>query len=82
MRVQSGEENYRRTFKITTIEHLTPIELIKDRLNEYQKALQKSFKSYQENHITKLVHDEHKKNLEPKIFQYKQAVNILENWIE
>ena len=64
------------------MEHITPIELLKQRLNEYEKALQKSFISYQENHITKLVHQEHKDNLEPKIFEYKQAINTLNQWLD
>ena len=59
---------------------MTPLELLKEKLNEYEKALQKSFKYFQEAKISSELHETHKKNLEPKIFQYKQAINILETW--
>ena len=67
---------------IEEMEHLKPKELLKQRLNEYEKALQKSFESYQKNNITLLVHKEHKTNLELLIFQYKQALEILNQWLD
>ena len=59
---------------------MTPIELLKEKLNEWEKALQKSFIIFKEGGIDSTLHETHKKNLEPKIFQYKQAINILETW--
>ncbi|HLD89428.1 MAG TPA: hypothetical protein VI911_00150 [Patescibacteria group bacterium] len=56
---------------------MTPKELITNQLNEYQKALHKSFESFKKGEITKELHETHKGNLEPKIFQYKQALNCL-----
>ena len=63
------------------MEHLKPIDLLKQRLNEYEKALQKSFESYQKGNIIIQTHQTHKSNLEPKIFEYKQAIQYLEVWI-
>jgi hypothetical protein len=61
--------------------HITPIELLKERLQVYERALQKSFEESQ-----KTGDDSdfkvHKSNLEPKIFQYKQAINCLETWLD
>lgn len=59
---------------------MTPIELLKEELNKWEKALQRSFKCFQGAEINSELHETHKKNLEPKIFQYKQAINILEIW--
>ena len=59
---------------------MTPIELLKKQLNEYERALQKSFKSFQDGLLNKEFHETHKKNLEPKIFEYKKAINLLEQW--
>lgn len=56
---------------------MTPIETLTECLIEFEKALQKSLKSYQEGKISKELHEVHKKNLEPKILQYKKAIQIL-----
>ena len=60
--------------------HCTPIELLEERLSEYEKALQKSFISFSDNKINEAEFIIHKKNLQPKIFDYKQAIEILKNW--
>jgi len=49
-------------------------------LFEYEKALQKSFESYQKGQLDKATHELHKSNLNPKIFQYKQAIELLKHW--
>jgi hypothetical protein len=56
---------------------MNPIEILTECLIEYEKALQKSLKSYQEGKISKELHEIHKKNLEPKIQKYKKAIQIL-----
>ena len=61
---------------------MKPIELLKNQLNSYEKSLHKSFLFYKEGKIDEETHKTHKKNLEPKIFQYKQAIQILNNWID
>ena len=61
---------------------MKPIELLKDQLNEYQKALHKSFESFKKGEITKELHETHKANLQSKIFQYKQALNFLNQWFD
>jgi len=60
--------------------HLTPIELLEERLYMYERALQKSFLDYKKTGDETLYRT-HKENLEPKIFQYKQAVNYLKQWL-
>ena len=60
--------------------HCKPIELLQERLTEYEKALQKSFISLRDKQITPEVHDIHKRNLNPLIFEYKRAIEILKNW--
>ena len=60
--------------------HCKPIELLQERLTEYEKALQKSFISFRDKQITHQEHDVHKKNLNPLIFEYKKAIEILNNW--
>jgi hypothetical protein len=61
---------------------MNPIDLLKKQLNEYEKALHRSFESFKSGQITKDLHETHKSNLEPKIFKYKQAIQILSNWID
>jgi len=61
---------------------MTPKELLKNQLFEYEKALQKSFESYRKGDITKELHETHKGNLQPLIFQYKQALNCLNQWLD
>jgi hypothetical protein len=61
---------------------MTPRELLRNQLSEYEKALHKSFESCKSGHITKVLHETHKGNLEPKIFQYKQAIQVLDTWLD
>lgn len=60
----------------------TPIELLKDKLNELETALHKSFESFKAGQITIEVHETHKDNLQPLIFTYKRAIQFLENFID
>jgi len=60
--------------------HLTPIELLKDRLSQYERALHKSFESFKRKEIIGELHIKHKTNLQAIIFEYKQAINYLETW--
>ena len=60
--------------------HCKPIELLQERLIEYEKALQKSFISFRDKKITEEEHNIHKRNLNPLIFDYKKAIEILKNW--
>jgi hypothetical protein len=62
------------------MEHIQPIELLKQRLNEYEKALHKSFESFKAGQISGDLHCTHKGNLQPLIFKYKQAIEVLTNW--
>lgn len=57
-----------------------PIELLQERLTEYEKALQKSFISFRDKKISEEEHNIHKRNLNPLIFEYKHAIDILKNW--
>lgn len=59
---------------------MTPLKLLENQLFEYEKALQKSFESYQKGQLDKATHELHKSNLNPKIFQYKQAIELLKHW--
>lgn len=61
---------------------MTPKELITNQLNEYEKALHKSYESFKAGQITKELHEIHKANLQPLIFQYKQALNYLNQWMD
>jgi len=61
---------------------MTPKELLKIELNKYEKALHKSFESFRAGQITKELHKTHKDNLEPLIFQYKQALVCLDQWLD
>lgn len=57
-----------------------PIELLQERLTEYEKALQKSFISFRDKKISEEEHNIHKRNLNPLIFEYKHSIDILKNW--
>lgn len=58
----------------------TPIELLKAKLNELERALQHSFLAYQNSEIDEAIHQTHKDNLEPAIWLYKRDIQFLENW--
>ena len=57
---------------------MTPIELLKEQLYEYEKAFAKSFNAYTINKIDLKTHETHKANLLPKIEKYRQAIKTLE----
>lgn len=59
---------------------MTPIELLQEKLAEYEKALHKSFESFKKGDLSEEQHNTHKKNLQPKIFEYQQAINLLIAW--
>lgn len=61
-------------------EEMTPIELLQEKLAEYERALHKSFESFKKGEITQELHNTRKKNLEPSIFEYKQAIDLLKTW--
>jgi hypothetical protein len=54
-----------------------PLELLEDKLNELEKALHKSFLSFQKNEISGELHLSHKNNLQPLIFKYKQTIQFI-----
>jgi hypothetical protein len=60
----------------------TPIELLKNELNDLEKALHKSFESFKAGQITKEVHEIHKNNLNPMIFTYKRSIQFLDNFTD
>jgi len=60
---------------------MKPIELLKQQLFDYEKALHKSKLSFDKKLIDLETYKTKKKNLTPTIFEYKQAIQILENWI-
>ena len=62
------------------MEYIKPLQLLEEKLLEYEKALHKSFTAYQAKQITEEEHNTHKKNLNPKIFEYRQAINTLKTW--
>lgn len=64
------------------MKHLTPIELLKERLYEYERALHKSFESFKKGEIVDELYTAHKENLQPLIFKYKQAINCLKQWLD
>ena len=59
------------------MKHLTPIELLAERIEEYQKALHKSMISAQYGIISEELNLIHRNNLEPKIKEYQEAINKL-----
>jgi hypothetical protein len=59
----------------------SPLELLENKLNELEKSLQKSFIAFREGGINSTIHETHKSNLESKIFEYKQAINFLKQWL-
>jgi len=59
---------------------MTPIELLQEKLAKYERALHKSFESFKKGEYSEELHNTHKKNLQPKIFEYQQAINLLKAW--
>ena len=60
---------------------MKPIDLLKKTLFDYEKALHKSKELFNKKLIDLETHKTHKKNLNLKIFEYKQAIQILKDWI-
>jgi len=61
------------------MEHLQPIDLLKNTLFQYEKALYKSTIAFKNGSIDSIKHETHKVNLEPLIFKYKQVIELLNN---
>ena len=57
-----------------------PLDLLKSELKELEKALHKSFIAYQEGRINSELHEKHKENLNPAIFEYKRIIQLLEQF--
>ena len=55
----------------------TPIELLQKELTMLERDLKKSFEMLQNKSIDYHTHMLHKRNLEPKIEEYKLAINKL-----
>lgn len=57
---------------------MEPIEVLKEALYRWERALEKSEQFFREKSISIQVHRLHKKNLEPKIQSFRRAIKILE----
>ena len=57
---------------------MEPIDLLKQELNKWMKALKKSEQSFEKGQITKEEHETHRENLTPKIDKYRHAVQTLQ----
>lgn len=62
--------------------HETPKEMIRNQLEEYEKAKLKSDQAYEEGKILAMTHDTHLENLLPKIEQFRYALEILNKYID
>ena len=56
---------------------MTPLEVLQEQLNKYERALEKSKESLSKGDITPQLHQIHKTNNEPKIREFKLAIRIL-----
>lgn len=61
---------------------MTPLELLKRELNEFERALQKSVDLYKSGKITSELHLTHKINLRAKIDAYTEAIDAVERVTE
>ena len=59
------------------MKHLTPIDLLFERLSEYKHALKKSEKAFEEGKISAITHNLHKINLNKAIIEFENAINKL-----
>jgi hypothetical protein len=59
---------------------LTPKEIIKNQLYEYEKAKKKSDIAYAEGVINSFTHDQHTENLAPLIEEFRYALEILNKY--
>lgn len=57
--------------------HLLPLELLKERLDEYERALKKSEIAFKEGGIDLKTHKTHIKNLAPLILGYTEAISVI-----
>jgi len=53
------------------------IQLLKDELNKYKKAKEKSISSYKQGILDEETHKEHINNLNPKILELEEDLKIL-----
>jgi hypothetical protein len=65
------------SLKNELILYMTPLELLEKELLKYEKALEKSIKAHDEGKIDIGIHEDHVRNLEPKISAYRLAIRIL-----
>ena len=59
------------------MKHLTPIDLLFERLSEYKHALKKSVETCEKGKISTITHNLHKINLNKAIIQFENAINKL-----
>ena len=57
--------------------NISPIDLLTQELLKYTKAKQSSIDAFRLDIIPESVHKEHLENLEPKIQEYKDAIQTL-----
>ena len=57
---------------------MSPIDVLTQELLKYSKAKQKSLNAYDKDLIPYNVHKEHLENLEPKIQEFKDAIQTLQ----
>ena len=60
---------------------MEPLEILKAELSKWEKAKKKSIESFMEGGIDLKTHEEHIKNLEPKISTFKYAIRVLETYM-
>jgi hypothetical protein len=56
---------------------MSPLELLESERDKWMKALRKSKEAFEQDKIPENVYKDHKENLEPKIQEYKDAVETL-----
>ena len=61
------------------MEKMKPVELLKQELEKWEKALRKSKQFFEEKRITEEEHKTHIKNLTSKISSYKHTIEILKD---
>ena len=58
----------------------TPIEVLKEKLAELEKARKKSDTAFREGGINSTLHETHVNNLTPKISEYRFAIRVLQQY--
>ena len=56
---------------------MTPIDILQEQLNKYEKAVRKSEEALSNAQITSELHQIHQKNNEPYIKKFRQAIAVL-----